>query len=176
MCRSLAAVGPVRPAAGVVRGPGQHEASLSGRHHESEQADEARALAATAFALIDPAKARVSMMGWGTWAAVTAAGLAPIWKPALPAGALHSGASFPPSSGGLGGPRPRGRVPVKAPIRRNRLQLRWPSHNKALKLTRLVGGNCGVAGPPRCARMSWPLPGSPSSLAPTLGVLRSLPV
>jgi hypothetical protein len=109
------------------------------------------------------------MIGRGTWAAVTAAGLAPMLEPMMPASAQDTGALCPPSSGGLGGRRPRGRVPGKARIRRNELQLKWPSHNKALKLTRLAGGLLQMLCPPRCARMSGPLPGPPSSLAPTLG-------
>jgi hypothetical protein len=79
------------------------------------------------------------MMGWGAWAAVTAAGLAPRWKRVRPAHALHSSANWPPSSGGLGGPRPKRRVPVVGRIRRNKLRLKRVPHNKSLMLTRLAG-------------------------------------
>jgi hypothetical protein len=57
MCRSPAAVGPVRLQAYVACEPSGEGASWSPRADESEQADEARALAATAIASIDPAKA-----------------------------------------------------------------------------------------------------------------------
>ena len=58
--------------------------------------------------------------------------------PACPCAPIER--ELPAGFGRIGGPRPKGRVPGRARIRWNRLELKWPSHNKALKLTRLAGG------------------------------------